>query len=334
MLVTGLPGVPGWSLFRHFAAQAPGRVIGIKPVANTDVKAPHVVSLDAEDYSGMADLFAQYRFRSVVDASGNCALKACTADPALSRLLNYSMGVELARLAARWECLAFVRISTDFVFSGAAGVGGYFETTLTDPITNNGRDMLDAEQEILDLLPHAGIFRIALPMDYAPGGLAGAIDWITSRFRAGRPATLYFDEVRSPSFGNDMCAVVQYHLVGTVPRGLYHCGGPRLMSLYEVGQVINAVGGYEPKLLQGCPRAEAGPFPPRVGHLGMDSSKLYSYLPKGVLRPWPLQNELVPHARDWHFTVDRTQWGGGNKIHELLVIGEYITAQSLAEEPS
>ena len=31
-------------------------------------------------------------------------------------------------------------------------------------------------------------------------GHAGAIDWIQSRFKHRRPATLYFDEVRTPTY--------------------------------------------------------------------------------------------------------------------------------------
>ena len=324
MLVAGLPGVPGWALFRHFVDRYPGKVLGIRPVANRDVQTPHALPLDAEDLTGLSELFRRYRFRSVVDASGNCALKACAADRSLSRLLNYTFGDALVRMAAENGIRHYVRISSDFVFSGKEGVGCYTENSPTDPITNNGQDMLDAEASVLSVLPPAQILRIALPMDYAPGGLAGAIDWITSRFRAGRPATLYFDEVRSPVFGGDLCRTVEHCLLGDVPGGLYHCGGPRTVTLYEVGQIINAVGGYDPRLLQGCPRIEAGPFPPRVGHLGMDSSLLTRFLPEGTLRPWPLQAELMPSHRNWHLEVDRSLWGGGNKIESLLVQGKYI----------
>ena len=326
MLVTGLPGVPGWALFRYFSALAPGQVVGIKPVANRDVKVSGVEDLDAEDFAGLRALFARFRFRSVVDASGNCALKACTADPGLSRLLNYGFAAALAQVAADHGCRHFVRISTDFVFSGAPGLGGYREEDTPDPITNNGRDMLDAEGVVASLLPHAPMLRIALPMDYAPGGVAGAIDWITWRFRAHRPATLYYDEVRSPVYGGDLCRVVEFFLLHPeAPGGVYHCGGPRLVSLYECGQIINAIGGYDPGLLQGCLRAEAGPFPPRVGHLGMDSSKLLSLLPPSYRpRPWPLQDALVPSSPSWHREVDRSLWGGGDKVHELLVQGDYI----------
>ena len=31
-------------------------------------------------------------------------------------------------------------------------------------------------------------------------GHAGAIDWIQSRFKKSQPATLYFDEIRTPTY--------------------------------------------------------------------------------------------------------------------------------------
>ena len=45
-------------------------------------------------------------------------------------------------------------------------------------------------------------------------GHAGAIDWIQSRFRAGRPATLYFDEVRSCTYTDDLNRVFERFLAG------------------------------------------------------------------------------------------------------------------------
>ena len=93
-------------------------------------------------------------------------------------------------------------------------------------------------------------------------GHAGAIDWIQSRFKKSKPATLYFDEIRTPTYTdclNELCEVV----LASDLTGLYHAGGPRRLSLYNIAQIINRVGGYDPKLLLGCPRIEAGPIPPR-----------------------------------------------------------------------
>ena len=49
--------------------------------------------------------------------------------------------------------------------------------------------MVQAEQLFLARIPTAALLRISLPMGPSFNGHAGAIDWIQSRFRAGRPAT-------------------------------------------------------------------------------------------------------------------------------------------------
>ncbi len=357
ILVLGLNGVPGYALFRHFnrlfggtdtfsgdradiypakradsgdttAANNPP-LIGIRPVKRPCVFGENVVALDAEDTEGLAALFEKFQFRTVIDASGNCALKACECDTERSRLLNYSQGVDAANLAAKFNC-KFVRISTDMVWSGSENNKPnrpYVEEDPKDPIHNYGKHQLEAEIEISRILPESVMLRVPLPMDYAPGGCAGAVDWISYRFRPGWPATLYTDEYRNPVYGNDMCRVVQYILEHEFPAGIYNCGGPRRVTLYNAGQLVNAIGGYPAELLHGCPRIEAGPLPPRVGDLGLDSSKLYRLLPPGFIRPWPFDDRIVPTDYDWHKTfgrniTDKSKMGSEEAIYKLLVLGE------------
>ena len=80
----------------------------------------------------------------------------------------------------------------------------------------------------------------------------------------------------------------------------YHAGGPRRLSLYQIAQIINRVGGYDPDLLMGCPRIKAGPIPPRAGNVSLDSSKLAAALGYEPLDPWPLEERWVPTHREWH----------------------------------
>jgi dTDP-4-dehydrorhamnose reductase len=321
ILVTGLAGVPGYALYRYFLKLFPGQVYGIRPRKNACVSGDTVYAFDAEETSSLEYVFETHRFGTVIDASGNCALKACECDTARSKLLNYAQGVETARLAKQYNSV-LIRISTDMVFSGASGLGGYVETDPKDPIHNYGKHQSEAEEAIQDLVPNVVILRVPLPMDYAPGGEAGAIDWISYRFRPGRPATLYTDEYRNPIYGDDLCRVVEYILSHEFPSGIYHCGGKRLVSLYQIGQIINALGGYNPDLLIGCLRTEAGPLPPRVGHLGINCTKLYSLLPDNFIRPWPFLDSLFPTDPLWHKTVDRTPWTKFDAVDQYLVRGE------------
>src|SRR5205823_11936642 len=141
-------------------------------------------------------------------------------------------------------------LSSDLVFSGK-GSGDYSETDPVDPVTIYGKSMGQSEQVIAGEDPSAAVLRISLPMGRSFNHHAGAIDWIQSRFRHGRPATLYFDEVRSCTYTDDLNRVFGRFLAND-EAGLFHCGGPRAVTLYQIAQIVNRVGGYDPRLLKGC----------------------------------------------------------------------------------
>ena len=175
--------------------------------------------------------------------------------------------------------------------------------------------MVEAEQLFAAAVPEAARLRISLPMGPSFNGHAGAIDWIQHRFRHGWPATLYFDEVRSCTYCDDLNRVFERFLGGD-EGGLYHLGGPRGLTLYQIGQIVNRVGGFDPALLKGCLRAEAGPVPPRAGNVTMGSEKLIRLLGGQPFRPWPA--EVFPADRDWHRARPSGEEGSRRRIEEQL----------------
>jgi dTDP-4-dehydrorhamnose reductase len=102
-------------------------------------------------------------------------------------------------------------------------------------------------------------------------------------------------------------------LLASDAGGVLHAGASRRLSLYQIAQVINRVGGYDPRLLNGCPRIEAGPMPPRAGNVSMQSSRLAELLGGDPFDPWPLDPEWVPTHPEWHF-----ERGGEPGSPELL----------------
>jgi dTDP-4-dehydrorhamnose reductase len=298
LLITGIAGVAGYNALHYFQARYPGRVIGIRQRDNWRLTGPGIVACDAEDHSGLRQLFDQHRFASVLSCAGNCALKKCELDPAMARRINVE-GVEVLLDAIGPRDVRLVHLSIDLVFSGAGG-GGYTEDAAPDPVTEYGRTMVAGERVLAARRPDACILRISLPMGVSFNGHAGAIDWIQSRFRAGRPATLYFDEIRTPTYTDCLNRLCETVLAGDL-AGLYHAGGPRRLSLYEIAQIVNRVGGYDPDLLMGIPRRQAGPVPPRAGDVSLDCSKLADALGYRPFDPWPLDDELVPTHGAWHY---------------------------------
>jgi dTDP-4-dehydrorhamnose reductase len=315
LLITGVAGVAGYNALAYFQARFPGRVIGIRQRDNWRLSGPGVVACNAEDRPGLDRLFDEYRFAAVLDCAGNCALKACELDPAMAWRINVAGARHLVALAHERQS-RFVHLSIDLVFSGTGG-GNHVEQDPTDPVTVYGKTMVAAENLILAVMPTACILRISLPMGVSFNGHAGAIDWIQSRFKKSKPATLYFDEVRTPTYTDCLNQLCQRVLADDL-AGLYHAGGPRPLSLYQIAQIINRVGGYHPQHLLGCPRQAAGPIPPRAGNVSLDSSKLARALGYRPLHGWPYDESLVPTHPEWHFERTPDQPGSRAWLAEVL----------------
>ena len=297
LLITGLAGVPGFNSFFFFRKKYGARVIGIKPAHTEGMDYAGVYAVSAEHKAALKRLFAIYGFKTVIDASGCCALKSCEFNPPLAHLINCDfgtrIGIEAQRVGAR-----LIRLSSDLVFAGA-GAGMYAEKDTPSPITVYGKTMAQAEEAIAAVCPQTAILRIPLPMGPSLNGHAGAVDWIEHRFARGNPATLYYDEVRSNVYIQDILAVLEFFIDNFSP-GLFHVGGPLPLSLYEIGQMINKLGNYPAALLKGCWRRQAAAIPPRVGNVTMDSSAIARLLPPNTIQPWPLDAQYLPDARDWH----------------------------------
>lgn len=311
LLVVGLPGVPGYNAFFYLRKLFPGVVVGLVPpnapelMAYSNSPDSTLVIADPEKPEELTRLFDEFRFKTVVDASGWCALKPCELDPALGRRLNVDVGLNVLREAKRVGA-RLIRLSTDLVFDGRPyfrdgrlQIGGYREDNPTSPVSMYGKLMAESEQRTLEEYPGAAILRIALPMGPSMRGYAGAIDWIESRFRKGRPATLYFDEVRSNLYVQDLNQVIRNFLINGA-CGIFHVGGPLNLSLFQIAQVINKLGNYPEELLMGCLRAAAGPMPPRAGDVTMHTGKLAELMGPAAIRPWPFDPAHVPTDPDWH----------------------------------
>jgi dTDP-4-dehydrorhamnose reductase len=309
LLITGVAGVAGYNALEYFRARYPGQVIAIRQEDNWPLRGDGIVACDAENHERLRALFDEYQFGSILNCAGNCALRACELDSRLAWRTNVEGLINLLSIAVERD-VRLLHLSIDLVYSGCDDFESrgdierrfrYIESHPTDPVTVYGKTMVAAEQLLADWMPQACVLRISLPMGVSFNGHAGAIDWIQSRYKKGRPATLYFDEVRTPAYTDCLNRLFERVLASDI-TGLFHAGGPRPLSLYEIAQVVNRVGGYDPKLLMGCQRIEAGPIPPRAGDVTMDSRALAEALGDvESLDGWPFDASFVPTHREWHY---------------------------------
>jgi dTDP-4-dehydrorhamnose reductase len=315
LLLTGITGVAGYNALHYFQGRYPGQVVGIRQRSAWRMRGDAVEICDAEDQPALRELFRRWRFQSVLNCAGNCALKSCELDPKMAWRINVAGLLNLLPLVEEYGA-RLVHLSVDLVFSGR-GSGRYRESDPPDPVSVYGKTMLEAEQLVGRRAPQACMLRISLPMGISFNGHAGAIDWIGSRFRKSRPATLYFDEIRTPTYTDCLNDLFREVLARDL-AGLYHAGGPRRLSLYQIAQIVNRVGGHDPNLLHGCYRQQAGPIPPRAGNVSLDSSKLIEALGYEPFDPWPADEAWLPTHRRWHHDRDNGEVGSPEKLAAIL----------------
>ena len=315
ILVTGLAGVSGYNAFHYFRERFPGQVIGIRQESMWHMSGEGIEPCDSEDLDGLKRIFDQYQFQSVLNCAGNCALRSCELDPEMAWRINHASLRNLIDAIGDSHTRT-VHLSIDLVFSGTLG-GWHVEQDPPDPVTVYGKTMAAGESLMQLAIPNVCTLRISLPMGISYSGHAGAIDWIQSRFKQNKPATLYYDEVRTPAY-TDCLNRGLHRILASDTTGLFHCGGPRRLSLFEIAQVVNRVGGYDPRLLDGHPRIEAGPVPPRAGNVSMNSQKLYDLLGGRPFDPWPYDDALSPTHKHWHWERPSSERGSAEWLEEVL----------------
>lgn len=297
LLVTGVAGVPGYNAFRYFRQRYGDRVWGTRRSDHWPLARDGVIPCDLEDADSVAAMWRRHRFAAVLHCAGSCRLKSCELDPSMARRVNVAT-TRNVMTEARRAGTRVIHLSIDLVFAGRPG-GRYREAESPDPVTVYGAMMAEAERIVMATVDQATVLRISLPMGVSFNGHAGAIDWIASRFRQGKPATLYYDEVRTPTYVGCMNRLFE-ELLGERRPGIFHAGGPRPLTLFQIGQIVSVVGGYDPRLLRGCYRSEAGPVPPRAGNVTLHTEKLADALGFQPFRPWPGDDRLIPLGKTWH----------------------------------
>ena len=224
LLITGIAGVAGYNSFAFFRQKYGPAIRGQRPVNNWPLSGAGIVGVNLEDTSEIAKVIRRGGFRTILNCGGSCALKSCELDPGMAERVNVT-GIDSLLTAMEETDARFVHLSIDLVFSGKHG-GTIREQRTPDPVTVYGKTMVEAEQLILLRRPSSCVLRISLPMGISFNGHAGAIDWIQSRFAANKPATLYYDEVRTPTYVECLIEAIEQMLVANV-NGLFHAGGPQ-----------------------------------------------------------------------------------------------------------
>jgi dTDP-4-dehydrorhamnose reductase len=283
VLITGITSIHGWPIYKKLKSFIPqDRLFGIRPPnmeIPDDGNAESICMTDQQELTRLRD---EFRPTHVLHAAGVCDLDICEARPHYAHSINVNGAQNIVSVFSA-SC-HIMYLSADLVFSGNnPSEHGYAETDNPDPVSVVGKTFLQAEKEIAKAARHA-IVRLGLPMGESIQGKKGAVDFIEGRLKRGLPMSLFHDEYRSCIDCDDLADAVA-SLLALEVQGIFHVGGPRPVSLYEIGERILKRGNYRREALMKWSRAEDVNGPPRIGNVHLNSTKAEKLLGRSI-RHW------------------------------------------------
>ena len=295
VLVTGANGLVGQAVVRRLGRWpgadllATGRAARFAAPGLAGGYAP----LDVRDAAAVERVFQDFAPAVVVHCAGTAQVEACEADREACWALNVDATASLAAACRRFGA-RLVLLSTDFVFSGAAGP--YAETDRPDPTGTYGRTKLAAENALVaSRLPAWAVVRTTLVYG-APAGPAVRGDfvrWLVGELWAGREVRVASDQVRTPTVDDDLADGVARIVLGG-KTGLFHVAGRELVTMLELAHETARVFGLDEALIVPATTAELHPGAPRPLRGGLLILRAESEL---GFRPRPLA-EALAHLKE------------------------------------
>jgi dTDP-4-dehydrorhamnose reductase len=272
VLMTGVTSIHGWPIFQRLSELLPAeQLYGIRPMQRKYPRGENLFSVCINDYAALEKIKETFKPTHVIHGMGVCDLDGCEENPQWAINVNVKGTANVIDLFGASAYVMY--LGSDLVFSGATPPSaGYSEEHTADPVSVVGRTLLAAEEEVRKAERHC-VLRLALPTGDSVSGTKGAVDFIETRFKRKLPMTLFYDELRSCIDCKELAEVVM-HLFGKETQGLFHLGGAQPVSLYELGEQILRKGNYPPELLCRMSRLEEKNGPPRVGNIGLDTTKI------------------------------------------------------------
>jgi dTDP-4-dehydrorhamnose reductase len=243
--VVGAGGVLGVKLVQQLVARSAAEIYAFthKPIvpAIPEAGAPRVrwAPLDIADKAAVDTAMDAIKPALVINSAAMTNVDACEARREEALAVNGRGPRHLAEACVRLGA-ALVHVSTDYVFPGDDDQPGpYTEEAMVRPVNHYGWTKLLGEQAVEEVcvgrVPWL-IARTALVYGQIPGGRTNFVTWLAGELRAGRRVRVVHDQVNTPTYADDLAAVL-VHLAERGSEGYVHVAGPDLLTREQWARV-------------------------------------------------------------------------------------------------
>ncbi len=241
VLITGANGFLGQALVELLSRMARYDVLATALGSEPRIQASSCgyVPMDVTDRRGIRRIFQDFAPSVVINCAAMTNVDRCETDREVCWNINAVAVKDLAR-ECRLIGARFVQISTDFVFDGNGGP--YDEAERPNPVNTYGTAKLAGENAARE----CGLMKWAVIRTNVIYGTAQGLPrtnfalWVVEQLSAGRMIRVYTDQVRTPTYVEDLACGIEL-LVRYGKTGTYNLSGRELVSMYDfAGAVAHA----------------------------------------------------------------------------------------------
>ena len=300
ILVTGSNGLLGQKLVALLSQQPDLELIATSRGPNKLAALhPHVrfVPLDVTDAGQVQRVIGQEQPTHLIHTAALTNVDECELNQADCWNQNVTAVQHLVAACEQYH-VHLLHLSTDFIFSGAAGP--LAEEATPGPVNFYGESKLAAEQLVRQCRAPWAILRTVLVYGVAHDyGRTNIVLWVRDSLRAGQAIKVVDDQLRTPTLAEDLaqgCWLAARHDA----TGIYHLSGSELLTPYQMALQVADYFGLDAALIT---RVDAATFsqpaqrPLRTGFIIDKAERALGYRPCSFAEGIALVAQQAPQAK-------------------------------------
>ncbi len=191
-------------------------------------------TLDFTNKENVTTVLQKYKPDVIVHTGANSKPDDCEQNKEEAYLNNVT-GTEYLLLEAANFNAFFIFLSTDFIFSGQAGM--YSEDDEPAPVNYYGQTKLEGEGIVKKYKGDWSIVRTVLVYGDPAGGRHNLLTNVAASLQKNSPLKIFNDQVRTPTFVEDLAAALVTIIENKV-TGVYHISGEDVLTPYQMAVAV------------------------------------------------------------------------------------------------
>jgi dTDP-4-dehydrorhamnose reductase len=226
VLITGISGMLGMAVYRHFKQLNSYKIFGISRNKNFRLEGAEILIGDLTSKDFLNSIQSQ-KFNSIIHCSAEVNVNLCEIDKELAYKANVS-ATEL--LFSLLDSDNYIYISTDAVFDGK--VGNYTEDSLVNPLSYYAETKLLGEEAVKNnainhYILRTNIYGFNIPMKKS------LFEWGYTELKDGKTINGFSNMYFNPMYVGQLAEIIEKIVASDIEFGIYNVATNKKISKHD-----------------------------------------------------------------------------------------------------